>query len=57
MTNGADVMKTFRLSFSDNSIASFDQFNPVPDVLYLSLFPYSSTTRVVYVASIDAKDS
>ncbi|HJR58889.1 MAG TPA: lectin-like protein [Vicinamibacterales bacterium] len=57
VTNGTGVMKAFQLTFNKPQIASFDQFDAGFDVLNVSLFPYSSATRVVYVASSNPKDS
>jgi hypothetical protein len=57
VTNGRGVSTAFQLTFSNNAIASWDQFDDSVDVLNVSLFPYSSATRVVYVKSSDPKAS
>jgi hypothetical protein len=57
VTNGRGVPTAFQLTFSNNAIASWDQFDDAVDVLNVSLFPYSSSTRVVYVKSPDPKAS
>lgn len=57
VTNGSASMKAFRMTFDKPQVASFDQFDPAQDLLSIVLFPYSSATRVVYVASSDPKES
>jgi hypothetical protein len=48
VTNAASVSNFFRLTFSDASIASFDQQTNV-DQLDVQLLPFSSTTPVAYL--------
>lgn len=57
VSNGGGSMKAFRLTFDKPQVASFDQFDQAQDLLGIVLFPYSSATRVVYVASPNSKDA
>jgi hypothetical protein len=61
VTNGGGTMKAFRLSFDKPQFASFDQFDPgsndAQEILSVVLFPYSSATRVIYVASPNPTES
>jgi N-acetylneuraminic acid mutarotase len=54
LTNGLGIQQFYRLTFDRLDVASWDQFDPSKDVLDIELFPYSSSTRVVYVSNTAA---